>query len=483
MDYEERVLRRREFLARTASAAGLAGLATTLSPDAVLAHAARRGRHALPSPRNMELDHVVILMMENRSFDHYFGWLENADGLQHQTFVGPDGKAVDTFHYTDLPGNADEQGCGHPDPGHGWGDGREQYKNGFLYGGNDAFALSYYNKGDLGFIHAAAKAYTTYDRYFCSLLASTWPNRYYKWSASSGGHKDNTPPVATAGNQWPTIFDSAIAAGLTANYYASDLPFAAVWGPRAAPWCRPAYEYFADCALGTLPNITIIDPPFRDGGGFDGNSADEHPHGDVRLGQAFMADVVNAFVQSPCYRNGALFVVYDEWGGFFDHVTPPRVPDERASSNFDEDFGQLGFRTPTVAISPWTRNLKKGCPARVSHCQYSHESILKLISYRWGLAPLNIRHASTANIGESFNWDKPDFDAPDLPDPAYIVSRPCTLGGGSLTQEAEQAHRADIDNLEDLAQRFRLPVYTSTPDMLFRRPHAVRSAYLAPVHA
>ena len=85
-------------------------------------------------------------------------------------------------------------------------------------------------------------------------------------------------------------------------------------------------EYYADCAAGTLPNITFVDPPFRDGGGGDGVSADEHPLGDVRLGQAFMSDVVHAFIESPNWERGALFIVYDEWGGFFDHVRPPSVP-------------------------------------------------------------------------------------------------------------------------------------------------------------
>ena len=101
-----------------------------------------------------------------------------------------------------------------------------------------------------------------------------------------------------------------------------------------------------------------MDPPFRGGGG-GGLSADEHPLGDVRLGQAFMADVVNAFVRSPNSTRGALFVIYDEWGGFFDHVRPPRVPDDRASPDLNQDFGQMGFRTPAVAISPYARRRRK----------------------------------------------------------------------------------------------------------------------------
>jgi len=351
-----------------------------------------------------------------------------------------------------------------------------QKEKGFLAAGsgNDIFALTYFDEGELGFIHDAAKAYTIYDQFFCSLMCSTWPNRYYMWSAQSGGITNNTPPVATLGNQWETIFDRALAKGITARYYNSDLPFSAVWGPRGVPWTRPIAEYYADCALGTLPNVTFVDPPFRDGGGFDGNSADEHPHGDVRLGQAFMADVVKAFTESPCYCKGALFVVYDEWGGFFDHVTPPVVTDQRQA----EGFGQMGFRIPAVAVSPWTRNLVRDRAARVNSGLYGFESILKFISWRWALGDLNPRHAAAANIGRSFNWraKKVDFEVPDLPDPAYIASKPCTLGGGALLQQDEQRHHDEMGELEVLADRYGVRVGESKPSDLFRLPDSVREA-------
>jgi phospholipase C len=344
--------------------------------------------------------------------------------------------------------------------------------------GNDAFALSYYDRGDLGFIHDAAQAYTLYDQFCCSLLASTWPNRYYKWSAQSGGRKGNDPPIETLGNQWETIFDRALGAGLSARYYNSDLPFSAVWGPRAIPWTSPITRYFADCAAGTLPNIAFVDPPFRDGGGFDGNSADEHPLGDVRLGQAFMADVVRAFAQSPNYRRGALFVVYDEWGGFFDHVRPPSVPDDRQSADLNEDFGQMGFRIPAVAVSPYARGNTKRQGFRVDHGLYGHESILKLITYRFGLGDLVLRDAQARNIGHSFDWRRPQFEPPDLPDPAHIASRPCSFGGGDVL-DSQEAHASDLAALEDLADRFGFPVGDGAPEELFTEPDKVRSALRA----
>ena len=474
-------LSRRDFLERTAYAAGLAGVAS-LPPSLLLAEAAdaQARRNRLPSPRNIEIDHFVILMMENRSFDHYFGWLSGeADAVQQQSFPNEQGQQVETRHFKTLGSGGDEyKGCGHPDPGHGWDSGRAQLQGGFLAegAGNDDYALTYFNQGELPFIHPAARAYTTYDRYFCSILSSTWPNRYYKWSGQAGGKKTNAPPAGTLGNQWDTIFDIALRSGLTARYYNSDLPFSAVWGQRGAAWTNPISRYYAECATGTLPHISIVDPPFRDGGGGDGLSADEHPLGDVRLGQAFMADVVNAFVRSPNYRKGALFVIYDEWGGFFDHVRPPRVVDDLANRDLNEDFAQMGFRTPAVAVSPYSRNRSGG--HRVDHGVYGHESILKLISYRFGLGYLNKRHRYCRNIGRSFDWEsRPDFDPPQLPDPPEVATNPCAQGGDDIAiADSQESHANDLAGLEDLAHRFGVPVYEAKPHQLFRQPDSVVKA-------
>ena len=290
-----------------------------------------------------------------------------------------------------------------------------------------------------------------------------------------GWAQNNDPPAGSAGNQWETIFDRALARGLSARYYNSDLPFSAVWGARGATWTNPISRYYSDCAAGTLPNITIVDPPFRDGGGGDGLSADEHPLGDVRLGQAFMADVINAFVRSRNYRRGALFVVYDEWGGFFDHVRPPRVPDDRASRNPEEDWGQMGFRIPAVAISPYARSKRKRGRYRVDHGTYGFESILKLISHRFGLGYLNRRHRYAANIGHALDWEAPDFAVPGLPDPPDVATAPCSFGGDDV-QDSQQAHASDLAALEALADRHGVPVFEAAPDQIFTKPDAMRRA-------
>jgi phospholipase C len=243
------------------------------------------------------------------------------------------------------------------------------------------------------------------------------------------------------------------------------------------PWTNNIERYYTDCAAGTLPNVSIVDPPFRDGGGGDGLSADEHPLGDVRLGQAFMSDVVNAFVHSPNYRRGALFIIYDEWGGFWDHVRPPRVVDGRMSRDLNKDFGQMGFRIPAVTVSPYARSKKKKS-VTVDHGVYGHESILKLISYRFGLGFLNKRHRYARNIGRSFDWTNPDFTPPGLPDVQEVATTPCETGGGGVF-DGTQAHANDLADLEALAHRHGFPVLDGATHNVFREPDKLKRAIRA----
>jgi phospholipase C len=196
--------------------------------------------------------------------------------------------------------------------------------------------------------------------------------------------------------------------------------------------------------------------------------------------------VVRAFTTTSGYRRGALFVIYDEWGGFFDHVRPPRVPDDRASNDPNEDFGQMGFRVPAVAVSPFARRAKKRWPwerdrggwgfnnhFNVDHGLYGHESILKFISYRFGLGDLNTRMKFANNIGRSFEWQRPDFEDPALPDPPTIVTQPCALGGGDVL-DSQEAHASDLADIEHVAERYKLPVYEGKTDDIFTMPDSIK---------
>jgi phospholipase C len=418
---------RREFLQRTAVGAGLAASAgLALDPDTVVAAAARRQRRVqIPSPRNLPIDTFVVLMMENRSFDHYLGWLPNADGRQAGLeFTDPDGRTFATHRLEN-----DFQGCAFLDPDHSWDGGRTQLDSGrmdgFLRAHSDTFSIGYYEEPDLAFTPHMAKAFTTFDRFFCSLLSSTYPNREYMHAGQSYGRIDNSLPFGVSGLGFPdsTIFNLLAAAHVQSRYFYTDIPVSALWGLPGLNRSSQVQTYYEQAATGTLPPLSFVDPSFQ--GEDSGTSGDEHPHGDVRVGQAFIADVVHAFMASPQWKRGALFVVYDEWGGFFDHVVPPRVPDLRASSDLEQDFGQMGFRIPAVVLSPYARR------GHVDHSIYGFESILKMIRYRYGRPSLTPRDLYANNIAAAFDFEsQPDYDVPDLPSPPDVISSACAGSAG-----------------------------------------------------
>jgi phospholipase C len=480
-EHPEESMRRRDFLLKTAAVAGAAGLATRLPLDSIVSSAAKvQNAAAFPSPRKMPVNTFVVLMMENRSFDHYLGWHPHADG-RNAGLSYPDDQGQ---RHPTHPLAPDFQGCAFEDPDHSWDGGRRQLDGGKLDGfrkaPNDDYALGYYRRQDLPFAPALADAFTLYDRWFCSLLGPTWPNREYQHSAQSGGVKTNADPQDALDAyphgglyRWETIWDRMIAKGLSVTYYYSDLPFIGVFGNRYAGIIKPVSEFYADAAAGTLPRLAFVDPMFLDGGGGDGLSGDEHPHGDIRIGQAFIADVVNAFVRSPQFRRGALFVNYDEWGGFFDHVAPRLVSDDRSSRNQAENFGITGFRVPGFAVSPYARR------GHVNHMTVTHESILKLVSYKFGLGYLNKRHRYASNIGRSFDWEHPDFDPPELPDPSVPATIACSSQGfaasdRAATSEAEEHEGLHIGSPEMLEYFDRLgyPTEPARPDRIFSSPDA-----------
>ena len=137
-----------------------------------------------------------------------------------------------------------------------------------------------------------------------------------------------------------------------------------------------------------------------------------------------MADVVHAFMESPQWKRGALFIVYDEWGGFFDHVAPPRVPDPRNDPDINKDYGLMGFRIPA-------RRLALRCAAAMSRTRrFGFESILKMICYRFGLKPLNRRDAYAKNIARAFDWRASRASRRrTCRGPSHVVCRPCASGG------------------------------------------------------
>jgi phospholipase C len=408
-------------------------------------------------------------MLENRSFDHYLGWLATDEqyldagrsrygrtfavtGRQDLRYENKEGRRVATAHLPSSPNEPNPyRGCEHPVPGHGWNTGRAQRDHGFLAEGtgNDEYALGYYAAADIA-VHAnLARRFTVSDHHYSSLLGDTFINRQYMHAATSEGRKDPPKQLDVGVYKGDTIWDRLAKANVSARYYYTDLPFLALYGDRFADRITSVDEYFDDAQQGKLANVVMVDP------GFGGAArSDNHPHGDIRMAQRFLHSVFSAFAQSPQWERGLFVVTYDEWGGFFDHVTPPVFADDRESSDDEENFGQAGFRVPTILASPYVRR------GFVDRAPYEHTSILRFLEWRFLGAPasgadaktrwyLTKRDRNAQNIGASLvTTADPELDF-DLETPLPVVSDDCTAAPPPAAERgpSDVPHTAALDEL------------------------------------
>ena len=255
------------------------------------------------------------------------------------------------------------------------------------------------------------------DRYFAAILAETFPNKIYQYAAQTD-RLDNELELCTL----PTIWDRLAAAGLSARYYFNDVPFVALWGLTYWPISRSYAEFLADAAAGTLPAVSFVDPRFIDEE--SGTSADDHPHSDIRRGEAFMNEIYRAVTTSPDWAHTVLVFTFDEWGGFFDHVPPPLGPIPPGDLLAGND-GRLGFRVPCVIVSPFA-------PARPSHIQFEHSSVLRMIEWRWDLQPLTERDATANNLALAldFSLNRQPPKQYNVPSGPFGEACPGIPGGG-----------------------------------------------------
>ena len=299
-------LTRREFLAGVAAATG----AIALGGCGDASVGGDPESEPLPAPGSSGIEHVVVLMMENRSFDHFLGWVPGADGVQRGLeYPDRNGEMHSIF-----PLAPEFQGCAYGDPDHSYNGGRTQFDGGACDGWlrartDDLFPIGYYTAADLDFYRGAIPAWTTFDHYFCAILGPTYPNRLYMHAAQTDRLR-NTLVISTL----PTIWDRLLGAGLTGTYYYNDLPVTALFGGRLLPISKPYDQFLADAAAGRLPHVSFVDPRFV--GEEAGTSNDDHPFADVRNGQVFLNEVYEAVTSSPNWENTVFVVNYDEWGGF-----------------------------------------------------------------------------------------------------------------------------------------------------------------------
>ena len=407
-------LSRRGFLTGATGAATFAGLAAlglsacgssgkTGSSDQTTAQTL-----ALPDPKKAPFDTVVVVMMENRSFDTMLGWLPGANGKQAGlSYLDSTGKSYDTWHLA-----PDWQGCQFQDPFHLWQSVATQFDDGKVDGFlqtqpvGDQFPIGYYVEQDLPILSTLAQNYTVFDNYYCSMLGPTWPNRLYQLCATTD--LDFTGLYPTGDQPRPVNLDTAIfdrtnAAGLTSAYYSPGEPMTGLFASKKYDSLTHPYEQFlSDAADGKLPNVSFVDPNYTAEAEFNGTSNDDHAYGSVQAGEAFLAQVHDAITKSPQWDRTVMVVNFDEHGGFFDHVVPPAVQDDTVLPGTGPfpNLKNLGFRVPAMVVSPFApKKIETAGP-------YEHCSVLKMIEWRWDLQPMTVRDANANNIADALDFSK-----------------------------------------------------------------------------
>jgi phospholipase C len=389
---------------------------------------------SLPNPALAEgtdtmpqIEHIVVLMMENHSYDDHFGMLKRGDGFKLGSNGLPldanlstePGQLIKAFH---MPSTC--QLDAHP--GQDWNASHTSFNNGrndgFVKGSGSAVAMGYWDDTDLPFYYGLAETFPVADRYFCSVLAQTYPNRRFLVAGTAAGIVSTSgaslvaPPPPNG-----TIFDRLDAHGITYLNYYNDLPAGLGVIPTALQKnptkVAKARQFVTDAAAGKLPAISYVDPNFS-------IQSEEDPQ-DIRQGERFAAAIINAAMHGPAWAKTLLIWTYDEHGGYYDHVPPPRAirpdnipPDIHVPPDLPGAYDRYGFRVPTVIVSPYAR------PNYVSHVVHDHTSVLKLIETKWNLGALTFRDANADNLLDSVDFkSKPAFiEPPALPAPALPAS-------------------------------------------------------------
>ncbi|MBI1747992.1 MAG: alkaline phosphatase family protein [Acidobacteria bacterium] len=357
------------------------------------------------------IEHIIILMQENRSFDHYLGRLPqfghtDVEGIP-PNYTNRDGRGgtVSPAHATTT--------CISPDTPHSWTATHNAWNGGAMDGFYIAAsvsrqdgqrALAWYDESDIPFYYWLYSTYSMADRFFCPVLGPTWPNRDYLYAATSDGVKANNR-VITVRN----IFDALNDAGIAWGIYVDRTPRQNCIGfSRSTPGVYSTAAFYEALADGSLPQVVFIDGT--------GPDQDEHPPNDINKGENWVRDVYLAVTQSPLWSTTALFLTYDEGGGFFDHVSPPTTCPPTHDAATVRDFSQLGVRIPAAVISPFAK------PGYVSHIDHETTSITRFIELIYDLPALTARDANVDAMLDMFDFENPQFLTPP--------SNPPAAGGG-----------------------------------------------------
>jgi len=380
------------------------------------------------------INHIIYMLQENRSFDHYFGQLNayrqmqglpaEVDGLpsgaQNLNF---DGTAnIQAFHMNsvcqlDLSSAWNESHVSfnrnNPTSNTGLNDGFA-YTAGKFARDNGYWdvegqrTMGYYDWTQLPYYYFMATQFATSDRWFSPAPTRTAPNRYYAVSATSAGHAY----PATSGLTNPTIFDELQQAGISWKVYegTSGDTILGDWQGFVSKYGShfvDASQFATDAANGTLPAVALIEQKQ----GFD-----EHPGNNIQQGSAYVASLINALMSSQSWKDSVFILTWDEAGDFFDHVpsAPAHSPDgtppqDLASTDIQGDFTRYGFRLPNIVISPFTK------AHYVSHTVMDTTAILKLIETRFNLPSLTARDGNSSDMTEFFDFQNVPWRTPPSP--------------------------------------------------------------------
>ena len=362
--------------------------------------------------QNDPIRHVVVLLMENHSFDQMLGCLDEVhkdlDGVRNAAAkTNDDGKG---HVFSPRPTYARQMKL---DPDHRHSAVLRQIdgdNSGFVRSFTDDYPKSslaarqdimgYYPRGFLPALHTLGEHFTVCDRWFSSMPGPTWPNRYFALSGTSKGRVGMPSGLDALNPKWyteqdqDTIFDRLNEAQKRWRVYFYDFPASLLLKNQRKPENLANYRYFdtffrdAAGAEDAFPEFALIEPKY-----FGEAQNDDHPPHNIMKAEKLIADTYNALRSNQPLWESTLFVIlYDEHGGFYDHVVPPPdavAPDEHTNAF---DFKRLGVRVPAILVSPW-------CDSGVCHAQFDHCSLLKYLCDKWKMAPLGKRTEASASVG------------------------------------------------------------------------------------
>lgn len=396
------------------------------------------------------IEHVIVLMLENRSFDHMLGVFQEI--YPKLEGIPPGGSSQKDYYsktrvaYQQLPNTQRQLD---PSPLHEHGDVMLQIANnmsGFINsyatvsGAKEAdypAIMGYYPMDFLPVLHTLAKNFTICDHWFSSLPGPTWPNRFFVHSASSNGHVSMPdgfyhPDIPSLHQPQDTIYnrlqDKGISWGIFHNGLSQALLLEKLWDH---PWhFHPIERFYEMCQNPNdndppLPKYCFLEPAFR-----GAEEDDQHPPADVMNGELLIAKVYNAIRSSPIWEKCLLVITYDEHGGFYDHVVPEKaIPPDGNTGEFA--FNQYGPRVPALLISP-------RAPKNFKDTIFDHTSIIRYLCEKWDLPPLNARDAQANSIGSALDLSGPlRTDTPETVQAPIATPVPVPSNSASVTDHEQ----------------------------------------------